>query len=103
MNNPDIDVIMGGGQANFLPNNVPLPADPSKMGSRADNKNLIDEWKAKQVELRRKFKFIGHPRDMLDLNTAETESVLGKHHLCGFYPVSIKIIIVYLAFSSALC
>lgn len=40
-----IDVAMGGGRRNFLPNNVTDIEGSS--GKRTDGRNLVDEWKAK--------------------------------------------------------
>ena len=40
------DVILGGGRTNFLPNTINDPEYPNQKGSRADGRNLVDEWKA---------------------------------------------------------
>jgi len=41
-----VDVILGGGRALFLPQDVADPADPNQHGVRADGRNLIEQWKA---------------------------------------------------------
>lgn len=41
------EVALGGGRANFLPNNVADPEDSSARGARADGRNLAAEWTAK--------------------------------------------------------
>ncbi|MCP5163361.1 MAG: alkaline phosphatase [Hahellaceae bacterium] len=40
-----LDVVMGGGRRNFLPNT--LVDVEGKKGKRKDNRNLVDEWKTK--------------------------------------------------------
>lgn len=39
-----LDVILGGGRANFLPANAPDPEYADKTGRRDDGRNLIQEW-----------------------------------------------------------
>ena len=39
-----IDVIMGGGRRNFLPETAIDPEYSDKKGKRSDNRNLIKEW-----------------------------------------------------------
>jgi alkaline phosphatase len=39
-----VDVILGGGRANFLPTTTQDPEYPDKTGRRDDNKNLIEQW-----------------------------------------------------------
>ena len=41
------EIVLGGGRANFLPNTMADPGNPSRMGARADGRNLADEWAAK--------------------------------------------------------
>ena len=38
------DVILGGGRAHFLPNDVNDPEYADKKGRRADGRHLVDEW-----------------------------------------------------------
>ena len=42
-----LEVAMGGGRRNFLPSNESDPEYSTKKGSRIDNRNLMNEWKAK--------------------------------------------------------
>jgi alkaline phosphatase len=43
-----IDVVLGGGRENLLPNTVADPEYPALRGHRRDGRNLIDEWLAAQ-------------------------------------------------------
>ncbi|ABI78047.1 alkaline phosphatase [Hyphomonas neptunium ATCC 15444] len=43
----DFDVILGGGRAKFLPAETPDPEYPDQTGERADGRNLMEEWAAK--------------------------------------------------------
>lgn len=42
-----IDVALGGGRKNFLPEGQNDPKDPSQQGKRADGRNLVQEWQDK--------------------------------------------------------
>ncbi|MEL7487131.1 MAG: alkaline phosphatase [Pseudomonadota bacterium] len=42
-----LEVAMGGGRSNFLPDNVADPEDADSKGRRRDGRNLVEEWKAK--------------------------------------------------------
>jgi len=42
-----LEIAMGGGRRNFLPNTVNDPEDKGKKGSRTDERNLVEEWKQK--------------------------------------------------------
>jgi alkaline phosphatase len=42
-----LEVALGGGRSNFLPNTVDDPEDASKKGSRKDSRNLTGEWASK--------------------------------------------------------
>ncbi|MDB2595440.1 alkaline phosphatase [Pseudomonadales bacterium] len=46
-NGDGLDVILGGGRGQFLPNNQSDPEYPKKTGKRDDGRNLIEEWLAK--------------------------------------------------------
>lgn len=39
-----LEVAMGGGRTNFLPDTVADPEDPEEMGARADGQNLTEVW-----------------------------------------------------------
>jgi alkaline phosphatase len=42
-----IDVALGGGRAEFLPNTEADPAEPATKGARADGRNLVAEWQSR--------------------------------------------------------
>jgi alkaline phosphatase len=43
-----MDVVLGGGRAQFLPNSITDPEYANQRGDRDDGRNLMDEWKAKR-------------------------------------------------------
>lgn len=45
----DLDVVMGGGRANFLPKEAPDPEDKGETGARSDGRDLTAEWAAKSA------------------------------------------------------
>ncbi|MEM7410687.1 MAG: alkaline phosphatase [Myxococcota bacterium] len=45
-NGSGLDVILGGGRAQFLPNTTADPEYPEKKGARKDGENLIESWRA---------------------------------------------------------
>jgi alkaline phosphatase len=42
-----VDLAMGGGRTNFIPETVADPENTNLKGMRKDGRNLVDEWKAK--------------------------------------------------------
>ncbi len=38
------EVMLGGGRSNFFPEGVEDPEQPSRKGTRTDDRNLVDEW-----------------------------------------------------------
>jgi alkaline phosphatase len=45
-----LDVILGGGRTNFLPDTMTDPEYAAKTGSRKDGRNLVTEWQAKHPD-----------------------------------------------------
>lgn len=66
-------VILGGGRKNFLPSNV--NDTNGKPGMRADNVNLIDQWKRSKNDSR--VKFITTKEELANLNTTNIDYLFG--------------------------
>ena len=45
-----IDIVLGGGRANFAPSDAADPEYPERFGQRADGRNLTAEWTAKSLD-----------------------------------------------------
>lgn len=73
-NNPDsdgIEVILGGGRANFLPN--PKPGTRNRQAKRNDGRNLIDEWRSAHSDGR----FLTTRDELREIDTENTEHLFG--------------------------
>ncbi len=71
-----VDVLLGGGRANFLPETVTDPEHDTLKGRRKDGKNLIDQWQASRPE--RTFVW----------NTAGFKNLRGKGQVLGIFEAS---------------
>jgi alkaline phosphatase len=69
--------VFAGGRVKFLPSNVSDPANSAKKGDRVDNRNLIDEWKAKMTKANKKHSFVWNINDFNKLKPNEHDHVLG--------------------------
>jgi len=74
-NNSDINVILGGGRAKFLPNTTADMEYPNTTGSRSDNQNLIQVWENKMRQLNKKSAFVWNKAGF-DAATPETTDYL---------------------------
>lgn len=68
-----IDVILGGGRSQFLPNHLPDSEYPSKRGKRTDNTNLIQEW----IGDDRSASYIWNLEQFNDISPLRTQRLLG--------------------------
>lgn len=73
--NLDIQVLLGGGRAYFLPNTTADPEYSEQSGSRTDGKNLVEQWKTAQQDKNRKAKFV-YDRAGFDNVTADNTDYL---------------------------
>lgn len=68
-----IEVALGGGRLNFLPQSVADPENPNKTGRRLDNRNLITEW-TQQVE---NSAYVWNQADFSNINPRKVDRLLG--------------------------
>ena len=68
-----IEVAMGGGRREFLPNTFNDPEDAGQTGSRTDGRNLADEWQASYPAS----SFIWNQTQFDAVNPATTDHLLG--------------------------
>jgi alkaline phosphatase len=73
-----IDVALGGGRAEFLPNSEADPALPASRGARGDGRNLIADWQAR------------HPDGVYAWNRSQLVALDASHteHLLGLFDPS---------------
>ena len=68
-----VDVVLGGGRANFIPESEQDPEYKEKTGKRTDERNLIKEW----MNARQGRSYVWRTSDFLSLKTNRTGQVLG--------------------------
>jgi alkaline phosphatase len=68
-----LEVAMGGGRAQFLPESASDPEYPNKKGARKDSRNLIDAWRARYGETGA---YVWNQHQLQSLNLAKTKHVL---------------------------
>lgn len=68
-----VDLILGGGRANFIPEGVQDPEHKEKNGKRTDERNLIKEW----MNARKGRSYVWRTSDFLGLKTSGAGQVLG--------------------------
>jgi alkaline phosphatase len=71
----NLNVILGGGRANFLPQNVTDQEGYS--GRRVGNANLIEEWLAQKREMGYDPKYVWNRTQLVELDYNKTEYLLG--------------------------
>lgn len=67
-----LEIALGGGRANFLPNTVADPETPAVKGQRADGRNLAAEWDARPDHV-----FVWNAAQLAALPPSSTSRVLG--------------------------
>lgn len=75
---PDINVILGGGQANFYPEGVELPANKSEKGRRKDKRDLAQEWINYQKNKGRAYKYVESWESFTNTRFGDFDYVLGN-------------------------
>ncbi|XP_055374729.1 alkaline phosphatase-like [Condylostylus longicornis] len=68
----DINVIMGGGRTNFLPN-TDIDSISGKPGKRLDGKNLIEKWKKNNPNQA----YVTNRDELLNIDLRKTSKILG--------------------------
>lgn len=68
--NPNINVIIGGGSRSFYPKGA--------NGNRDDGRFVADEWLAHMQKLGRRAKLVNDSREFLKTNFKEVDYLLGK-------------------------
>jgi len=68
-----IDLILGGGRENFLPNTSKDAEYPAIMGKRSDGRNLIEEWLAGRSQR----KYIWNKEQFKNLAVDDKQQILG--------------------------
>ncbi|XP_071840260.1 alkaline phosphatase-like isoform X2 [Apostichopus japonicus] len=71
---PEIQVVLGGGRREFLPNNISDPEYPTMMGLRNDGRNLVNEWQSAHP---REAAYVWNKEDFDDVDPDTTEYVFG--------------------------
>ncbi|XP_048779091.2 alkaline phosphatase-like [Ostrea edulis] len=76
--NPNIQVIMGGGRRFFLPADVMDPERGANTAhGRKDGKNLIEEWMNDKKRRHRTFKYVWNETDFNNVDPTNTDFLLG--------------------------
>ncbi len=68
-----IEVIMGGGRANFLPRQQDSNPNPLSPGVRKDGRNLIAEWKTKNIN----GIYVSNKKDFDNINIKTADKIFG--------------------------
>lgn len=71
-----LQVVLGGGRREFLPNNISDPEYPTLMGLRKDGRNLVNEWQSAHP---REAAYVWNKEDFDDVDPDTTEYVFGNH------------------------
>ncbi|KAI0980049.1 hypothetical protein GJ496_011587 [Pomphorhynchus laevis] len=71
-----LDVVIGGGRTNFIPNTMADPEYPEVRGRRVDGRNLIEEWKAKMTSKGKTPNFVWSNNDFHNLSTNKIDNLL---------------------------
>ncbi|MGD2110021.1 MAG: alkaline phosphatase [Phycisphaerae bacterium] len=67
-----LDVVLGGGRRNFLPDNVQDPEYPGSTGRRDDGRNLTTEWTQKPDAV-----YVWNKTQLAGVDFGKTERILG--------------------------
>lgn len=77
VNNSDVNVFLGGGRQNFLPNTVADFEYPNVTGRRTDGKNLVEMWKNKMASEKKKASFVWKKDEFDQVNPENTDYLFG--------------------------
>lgn len=72
----NINVILGGGRRNFLPNNEAV-SKTNDMGRREDGRNLIDEWQSDKKARELAYEYVSRKEDFDRVDPTKTDYLLG--------------------------
>ncbi|XP_061188266.1 alkaline phosphatase-like [Saccostrea echinata] len=76
--NPDIQVIMGGGRRFFLPADATDPERGANTAhGRKDGKNLIEDWMNDKKRRHKTFRYVWNETDFNSVDPAQTDFLLG--------------------------
>lgn len=102
---PYINVMIGGGQKNFYPQNVALPANKSEKGVRLDGRSLVTEWKNNQTTKNHRYCLVEKPSDLANCDASNTDYLLGKQlsSLTHIKPTLKACLIWDICYSIAIC
>lgn len=73
-------MVLGGGRRKLLRNTDSDYKNASLKGDRADNRNLIDEWKQTMNKKNLKHKFIWNMTDFMALKPNQHDHILGMSY-----------------------
>uniref|UniRef100_A0A2C9LW50 alkaline phosphatase n=1 Tax=Biomphalaria glabrata TaxID=6526 RepID=A0A2C9LW50_BIOGL len=76
MDNPNIQVIMGGGRRHFMNNTTPDPV--SGYGQRSDGLDLIQAWKNDKSTRNVKHQYVYDRQQLKDVDVAQTDYLFGN-------------------------
>ncbi|XP_052819506.1 alkaline phosphatase-like isoform X2 [Mya arenaria] len=74
--NPNIQVVFGGGRSKFLMNNTEDPENGIITDGRLD-RDLVEEWKSIQNGKDRRYKYVWNKTDFDNINPQDTDYVMG--------------------------
>lgn len=74
-----LQVLLGGGRSNLLPETV--TDEEGSAGRRQDQRNLIDEWTQDKVALGVTSAYVWNKDQLLAIDVSVTDYVLGKDAL----------------------
>ena len=72
-----IEVALGGGRINFMPNNTVDPEYPDYKGQRQDGRNLTEEW-TKKAKGDGQWTYVWNDKEFKKLDANKVDHVLGK-------------------------
>ncbi|XP_046572230.1 alkaline phosphatase-like [Haliotis rubra] len=79
--NPDIQVLLGGGRMFFTPNTALDPDEGNNEAQREhgrrDERNLIDAWKNRMAANKQKYRYVTNLTDFNNVDPLETDFLLG--------------------------
>lgn len=78
LEHPMINVLLGGGQENFYPNNTPLPSDAKKFGRRGDGLHLADIWLTKLRDKGRIAEYVDNASKLWEVSQMRPDYLLGE-------------------------
>ena len=80
-----LQVFLGGGRRNFIPDNQTDPEYPLQTGDRTDGRDLIQEWRdimanEKNLTEGTDFAYVDNLGDFQDVDTSTVQHLFGMKH-----------------------